>query len=107
MSSMKTKRRGRRIRRRAQHYRRSVLTVCGVILLLAAVLSVNALQLRAKAKEYQAQETELTEQIEEEKARSAQIDDLEEYVGTEEYVEEIARDKLGMVHENEIIFKAK
>ena len=88
-------------------YRRSMLTVCGVILLLAVVLSVNAFQLRAKAKEYQAQETELAEQIEEEKARSAKIDDLEEYVGTDEYVEEIARDKLGLVHENEIIFKAK
>ncbi len=107
MSSMKTRRRRRRSRKHPQQYRRSVLAVCGVILLLAAVLSVNALQLRAKAREYQAQETELAEQIEEEKARSAQIDDLEEYVGTEEYVEEIARDKLGMVHENEIIFKAK
>ncbi len=63
----------------------------------------NAFQLRAKAKEYQAQETELAEQIEEEKARSAKIDDLEEYVGTDEYVEEIARDKLGLVHENDII----
>lgn len=104
---MKQRRQKRRSRRRAQHYRRSMLTVCGVILLLAVVLSVNAFQLRAKAKEYQAQETELAEQIEEEKARSAKIDDLEEYVGTDEYVEEIARDKLGLVHENEIIFKAK
>ena len=107
MSGMKQRRQKRRSRRRAQHYRRSMLTVCGVILLLAVVLSVNAFQLRAKAKEYQAQETELAEQIEEEKARSAKIDDLGEYVGTDEYVEEIARDKLGLVHENEIIFKAK
>ncbi len=107
MSGMKQRRQKRRSRRRAQHYRRSMLTVCGVILLLAVVLSVNAFQLGAKAKEYQAQETELAEQIEEEKARSAKIDDLEEYVGTDEYVEEIARDKLGLVHENEIIFKAK
>ena len=26
---------------------------------------------------------------------------------TDEYVEEVARDKLGLVHENEIIFKGK
>ena len=69
MSGMKQRRQKRRSRRRAQHYRRSMLTVCGVILLLAVVLSVNAFQLRAKAKEYQAQETELAEQLEEEKER--------------------------------------
>ena len=41
------------------------------------------------------------------RTRSAQIDDLEDYVGTDEYVEEVAREKFGLVHENEIIFEAK
>ena len=63
--------------------------------------------LRAKDQSYQAQEQELEEQIKEEKARSKEIEDLEEYVGTDEYVEDVAKEKLGLVHENEIIFKAK
>jgi len=50
---------------------------------------------------------ELKEQIKEETARKAEIKDLEKYVGTDEYVEDVAKDKLGLVHENEIIFKAK
>jgi cell division protein DivIC len=54
-----------------------------------------------------AQETELKKQIDEEKARSQEIDDMEAYVGTDEYVEEIAKEKLGLVNENEIILKAK
>ena len=33
--------------------------------------------------------------------------DMEAYVGTDEYVEEIAKEKLGLVNENEIILKAK
>ena len=54
-----------------------------------------------------AQETELKKQIDEEKARSQEIDDMEAYVGTDEYVEEIVKEKLGLVNENEIILKAK
>ena len=65
------------------------------------------ISLRAKEKSYLAQETELKKQIDEEKARSQEIDDMEAYVGTDEYVEEIAKEKLGLVNENEIILKAK
>ena len=54
-----------------------------------------------------AQEEELIAQIEEEKARTEEIEELEAYVGTEEYVEQIAKDKLGLVYEDEIIFKSK
>lgn len=108
--NMKNERsRGRR-KKQKQHvsrYRRSMLAVSAVIILLMAVVSVNAISLREKDRVYRAQETELKKQIEEEKERAAEIDALEKYVGTDEYVEEVAKDKLGLVNENEIIFKAK
>ena len=50
---------------------------------------------------------ELQEQIDAEEERSKEIDSLEEYVGTDEYIEQTAKDKLNLVHENEIIFKKK
>ena len=50
---------------------------------------------------------ELEEQIEEEQARAKEIAELEKYVGTDEYVEEVAKEKLGLVYEDEIIFKAE
>ena len=78
---MKERQRRRRSKKRARQYRHSMLAVCAVLVFLVAALSVNAFQLRAKAQEYQIQETELAEQIEEEKGRAAQIDDLEAYVG--------------------------
>lgn len=84
-----------------------MLAVSAVIILLMAVVSANAVSLREKDRACQVQEAELKKQIEEEKERSAQIDELEEYVGTDEYVEEVAKDKLGLVNKNEIIFKAK
>ena len=63
--------------------------------------------LKAKNREYQAQETELKEQIQVEKDRSKEIKELDKYVGTDKYVEDVAKEKLGLVHNNEIIFKAK
>ena len=47
----------------------------------------------------------MEEQLEAEKQREEELDELEEYVGTDEYVEDVARDKMGMIKENEIIFE--
>ena len=65
-----------------------------------------SISLREKNNSYKAQEAELEEQLKEETARAEEIDALEEYVGTEEYVEDVAKEKLGLVNPNEILFKA-
>ena len=107
MNGIKQKSRRRRQKKRVQRHKRSVLAVSSVILLLLVMVSVNGITLRAKEKSYVVQETELKKQIKEEKSRAFKIDELEDYVGTDEYVEDVAREKLGLVHEGEIIFKAK
>ena len=107
MKETKMRSRRRRLRRGMRGHRQSVFAIIAVLVLLVAVVSVNSITLRAKEKSYHAQEMELAEQIAEEKARSKEIDELEKYVGTDEYVEQVAKEKLGLVHENEIIFKAE
>ena len=47
----------------------------------------------------------LDSQIEEEKQRTDDITALKEYMQTDEYIEKTAREKLGMVKDNEILFK--
>jgi cell division protein DivIC len=104
-----TRKKSRTNRRRSplRQHRASILGIIMVLFLLVAVVSVGSISLQAKNQTYKAQETELQEQIQDEEERSEEIDELEEYVGTDEYVEETAKDKLGLVHENEIIFKKK
>lgn len=106
-NDVKQKNRRRRQRKRAQKHRRSVFAISAVVLLLTVIVSVDSMTLRAKDQAYCAQEAELEEKIEEEKARTEEIENLDEYVGTDEYIEKVAKDKLGLVYENEIIFKAK
>ncbi|BCZ27423.1 hypothetical protein Lac2_20530 [Claveliimonas bilis] len=107
MSGIKQKNRVRQQRKRVQQHKRSMLGISAVIMLLVMVVSVSSISLQARNKEYIAQEKELEASIREEKDRAEEISELEDYVGTDEYIEQTAKDKLGLVHENEIIFKAR
>ena len=103
MGNTEKRRPGRHRKRRMQRHKRSVLAVSAVVLLLSA----NSISLKSKEEYYQGQEMELEQQIQEEKARAEEIEELREYVGTDQYVEDVAREKLGLIHENEIILKEK
>ena len=107
MGSIRQKSRARRRKKQVQQHRRSMLGISAVILLLAVMVTVSSVELRAKNNAYIEQEQELEADIQAEKERAEEISDLEEYVVTDEYVEQQAKDRLGLVHENEIIFKAK
>ena len=63
------------------------------------------MELRQKQQGYQDQIKQLTQQIEEETQRTAEIEEYEKYTKTRKYVEEVAKDKLGLVYDGEIIFK--
>lgn len=43
--------------------------------------------------------------LEDETERQNQLDNYEEYTKSQEYIEDQAKSKLGLTHENEIIFK--
>lgn len=63
------------------------------------------MSLQAKNKRYKQQEAELTAQLKEEKERTEEIKEFEEYAGTDAYIEDVAKDKLGLIHKNEILFE--
>lgn len=48
--------------------------------------------------------SELEEQIEYEQQRADEVDALKENVDSDEYIEKIAREKLGMIRKDEIMF---
>lgn len=92
---------------RLRNHKRSVVAIISVIVLLGVTAVVGGMKLQTKNKQYQAQERELQAQIDDEKDRSNEIDQLKEQVGTDEYIEQVAKEKLGLVHENEILFKSE
>ena len=88
-------------------HRFSIIVISCVIVMLAGVLAVGSMSLKKKNERYKQQETKLEEQILEEQERTEEIKELEEYVGTDKYVEDVAKEKLGLVYPNEILFEAE
>ena len=81
-----------------------------VMIIVIAFLMVMAIQIgRLKEKDaaYAAQEKELQQQYDEEQARAENIDDMAAYMKSNEYIEDVAKSKLGLAYENEIIFKER
>ena len=72
---------------------------------LIAIMFLVIVKLYQKEQEYTAREKALTESLEDETERQNQLDNYEEYTKSQEYIEDQAKSKLGLTHENEIIFK--
>lgn len=76
-----------------------------VLLMMLVVVGIKSIELREKKEYYAQREAELAEQIEAEQQRAEEIAEFETYTQTKKYIEEVARDKLGLVYEGEILFK--
>lgn len=91
-------------RKKSQNRFSMVLAITVMVVILGAV-SVRGVQLQKKLEGYEARKEELQQQIAEEEQRTKDIEEYSKYTKTDEYVEEVARDKLGLVKKGEIIFK--
>jgi len=76
-----------------------------IIIFLVIVMGVQIHTLYRKNAELQAQEAAYKEQLEEQQMRAEELQTEEERIQDDKYVENQARGKLGLVHENEIVFR--
>lgn len=95
--------------RRRKNFRKHLgsITILGVLVLLMVFVSAASLKLRAQNANRQERIRELQTALEEEEQRAQEIEDYAKYVQTKKYVEEVAKERLGLVYEDEIIFKAE
>ncbi len=95
------------MRRKRKQNKSAVLCIALISLMLLGVMSVQILSLYNRNQTYQKREQDLQAQLESEQQRQEELKEYEEYVTTEEYIEQAAKSKLGLVNPNEIIFKEK
>ena len=84
---------------------KSPLLVKIIILVLVVYATVTLVSLRAQINDKNAQAAATAQQITQTKQENARIEDADKALETDEGVEAVAREKLGMVSENEIIFQ--
>lgn len=92
-------------RRKKKENRLSMVMVTIAVLMVFIVVTFKSIELRQKQEGYASRIEQLNQQIEEETERTVEIDEYGKYAKTKKYVEEVAKDKLGLVYEGEIIFK--
>ncbi len=86
----------------------SRLTVGGISAVLIILAVVMMIQTRNQSQiydTYKERDQELQKMSEEESERTKEIEELKEKINTDEYIEEIAIEKLGLVPKDEIIFE--
>lgn len=97
--------------RRKVAYRRkhqnifSMFLVTLVVVMIMIVVGVKSVELRQKIDSVASKEEQLNAQIDAEKERAEEIEEFRKYTQTKAYKEEVAKDKLGLVYEGEILFK--
>lgn len=86
--------------------RKNLLLVAGVVLVLCGAMSYSQIKLEAQSKACERRLSELEKELSAEQERAGEIEDYKAYVQTKKYIEEEAREKLGLVYPDEIIFEA-
>ncbi len=91
--------------RKRQQNRFSMFLATLVVVLILVLVGVKSIELRDKIDQKRTEAAQLETQIEAEMQRTLEIEALGKEVQTKGYIEDVAREKLGLVYEDEILFK--
>ena len=81
----------------------SVILIIIILILLIIIVGVGRHNILVKQREYDKKQAMLEEQIEQEKLRSEEIEEYGKYTKTKKFGEDRAKEKLGLVTEDEIV----
>lgn len=102
---MKVRGKTRRKKRDRWGNRLAIIGITVVVASLAVVVNLKSTSMKKKDLEYQVREEALQRQVEQEKNRANELEEYRVYVQTKQYIEEVAKQKLGLVKPDEILLK--
>ena len=82
-----------------------IYVVIAVVAVFALVLWVRTRSLEAKERQYIEKEQAILAQVAQEEERAKTLEEYRVYVQTKQYVEKMAKEKLGLVNPDEILLK--
>lgn len=84
----------------------SMILVTFVVAMILIVILFKNNELKEKKAAYEKKEAYLIEQIAQQDERSKEIEEYRKYTQTKQYAEDMAKERLGLVYPDEIIFEA-
>ncbi len=92
--------------RKKKQNRMGMIMVAFIVIIFCSIIGYKTRELKHKRDDYNNKITALQSQIDYEKQRSLDLAEYEKYTKTSKYVEEVAKDKLGLVYADEIVFES-
>ncbi len=83
---------------------KGTISIVVIVLAFLLIMSVQIYKLKQKDNMYAEREQNLEQQIAEEEERASELEEMDLYTKSMEYIKDMAN-RLGLVFENEIIFK--
>ncbi len=97
----------RRTRKTNRQSKLGLFVVFLVVLTVIIACGVRSISLRKQSRELAITESQLENQIESEHLRTDELEEREKYMKTKKYIEDEAKNKLGLVNEDEIVIKPR
>ena len=82
-----------------------MIGITAVVCLLMVILLYQGSRMSDRLEANETKIEELDSQIEDETQRTEDISEMQEYMQSDEYLQQQAKDKLGLITDGEIIFK--
>ncbi|MCR4655042.1 MAG: septum formation initiator family protein [Lachnospiraceae bacterium] len=93
--------------RKKRQNRLGMLLVSIVVAMLLVVIMISMAGLKKKQNSYIEREEAILSLIDDEEKRAEKLAEYEIYTKTSKYVEEVAKERLGLVYGDEIIFESE
>lgn len=87
------------------HNRAAIYIVLGTVFIFAVVLFINCYSLNEKKERLLQRQLQNEQEYAQEQQRSLDLQEYEKKTQTMKFYEQVAKEQLGMVYEDEIIFK--
>ena len=95
----------RRERKNKWNNRMALIGITVVVASLAVVVNLRSAGIIEKDEDYRAREEQLMAELEKEEQRAMELEEQRVYVQTKQYIEKLAKEKLGLVNPDEILLK--
>ena len=92
-------------RRKKKKQNKGMALIVIIVVVFCAVTGFQCIQLKKQSSEWEARQRALERQQESEEQRKKELEELEKYMKTKKFMEEVAKDKLGLVYPDEILIQ--
>ena len=94
-----------RQRKKRRNRRKEVPVIFVAVLIMCIVIGIRSFSLYKESRELSKKQESLAARMQSEEQRKEDLEDLEKYMQTKKYMEEVAKTKLGLVYPDEILIQ--